>query len=213
MWWDPELCPVCRLPSLALIPLFNLQVQHWWCVFLLRASDVLFSSPTIQSTVLPWLGLWLPLYLQLLFPIVHTWGVVTVPPPSDSPVCMLSVSTSMVSTPAVATDTHLSQAPSCRREQCGCLHQGLISSFSNPFALTDLSLGFTPPEPELESLTFCLLFCSLTLGLCQWLSAVVCMSLTTPLCFYPSTFAGPRAWVSVSGSVLSFAWKWWPCGR
>lgn len=39
------------------------------------------------------------------------------------------------------------------------------------------------------------------------------MSLTTPLCFYPSTFAGPGAWVSVSGSVLSFAWKWWPCGR
>lgn len=39
------------------------------------------------------------------------------------------------------------------------------------------------------------------------------MSLTSPLCFYSSTFAGPRAWVSVSGSVLSFAWKWWPCGR
>lgn len=51
------------------------------------------------------------------------------------------------------------------REHCGCLHQGHISSFSNPFASTGLSLGFAPPEPELESLTFCLLFCSVTLGL------------------------------------------------
>lgn len=60
---------------------------------------------------------------------------------------------------------HLSEAPPGRREPCGCLHQGHMCSFSNPFALTGLSLGFAPPEPEWESLTFCLLFCSLILGL------------------------------------------------
>lgn len=37
------------------------------------------------------------------FPL-HAWGVVTVSPASDSPVCMLSPSTSMVSVLAVATD-------------------------------------------------------------------------------------------------------------
>lgn len=78
---------------------------------------------------------------------------------------MLPVSTSVVSTPAVVTDTHLSQAPCGIREHCGYLHQGHISSFSNPFASTGLSMGFVPPEPELESLTFACYFCSLTLGL------------------------------------------------
>lgn len=89
-----------------------------------------------------------------------------------------------------------------------------MSSFSNPFALTGLSLGFAPPEPELESLTFCLLFCSLILGLKMPVPLSCGLHVINhPSLFLPSTFAGPGAWVSVSGSVLSFAWKWWPCGR
>nr|BAE34144.1 unnamed protein product [Mus musculus] len=59
-----------------------------------------------------------------------------------------------------------------------------MCSFSDPFALTGLSLGFAPPEPELESLTFCLLFCSLILGL----KMPVLFSCGVHVINYPSLF-------------------------
>lgn len=130
--------------------------------FPLRVSDSLFSPPTFWSV--PLLGWASGSLLTFCFSFLLFTPEVSLFP---HPVILLLHACSLhfvVSTPAVATDPHLSEAL-CGRRDCERLHQGCISSLFNPFALTDLPLGFTPPEPELESLTFCLLFCSLTLGL------------------------------------------------
>lgn len=114
--------------------MFNFQVQQWCHVLSIHCSLLplcgLFPCPGWDSGSL----------LMFCFSsVLLTPEVLSLFPIQRVSVCMFFPFTSVASTPAVAIDTHLSQAPSGRREHYGCLHQGHMCSFSNPFALTGFS--------------------------------------------------------------------------